>query len=117
MKENIREIQELLEDLHDSMSWRTEISELYIPDLRGHLEVLTPADEGSNGFGGKLIKMGTVIFFAPLPIVSEALGALMIISGLMMNRLRSRKHGIDDIYKEVNKILDELRMLRNEILE
>jgi hypothetical protein len=64
--------------------------------------------------GSRLMKLGAVIFFTPIPIVSEVTGGAMIIIGHILNRL-GKNGGIDSLSKEINEIISDFREIIDEV--
>ena len=55
-----------------------------------------------------LIKLGATVFLVPIPIVSEALGLILMSAGLFQSKVQSSPLKIDDIYETCEKISREL---------
>lgn len=65
--------------------------------------------------GWKLVKLGTMLVVIPVPVVTEVPGALLIATGMLMNKFMSQGMGILDVYDEFNDLIRELHRVKKEI--
>ncbi|MBN1682023.1 hypothetical protein JW865_00535 [Candidatus Bathyarchaeota archaeon] len=63
---------------------------------------------GKNGKGNALIQIGASLFLVPIPIVTEALGLILMSAGLFQSKIQGPPLYIEDIYDTCEEISKEL---------
>ena len=103
-----------IESYGDMIKWRIDIYNL-LDEYTFTLLNLRRLIDGRKGSGGKLIKIGSILIFTPIPVVSEVLGAILILIGLILSKF-ARVYSLRDIIRLYNYIFLDITKLKREFL-